>query len=78
MVFLTKLSAQTNVVTEIINKQFLDFKSIVKNKFYNWKSTVDGSLIKWNQIKELIVTFEKPFILNIKYNLASSDFIIIN
>lgn len=59
-------------------KSFLNFKPVVQDKTYNWKTAVDGSLIKWNQIKELMVTSEKPFILNIKYNLTSSNFITMN
>jgi hypothetical protein len=54
------------VVNEMANEELLNFKLIVEDKSYNWKFAVDGSLIKWNQIKELTVTSEKPFILNIK------------
>lgn len=73
-----KVTGNPYVVEEIANEEFLNFKSIVEVKTYNWKTAVDGSLIKWNQIKELMVTSEKPFILNIKYNLTSNNFITMN
>lgn len=73
-----KVTGNPYVIKEIANEEFLDFKPIVEDKSYNWKSADEGSIIKGNQIKEFMVTFEKPFILNIKYNLSSSDFFTIN
>lgn len=63
------------VVIKIAIEEFLDLKQKVEDKSNNWKPSVDGCLIKWNQIIEVMVPYEKPFILHIKYNLMSSDFI---
>lgn len=73
----TKITENLYIVTKIANEEFVDFKPIVKDKPYYFKSVVDGSLLKNNQIKELMVTFEKPFILIIKYDLLPNDFMII-
>lgn len=73
-----KVTGKPYLVTEVSNEDFLNFKGIVEDKSYNWTKTVDGCQIRWSCIKEIMVTFDKPFILSIKYNLTSPDFIIID
>jgi len=48
-------------VIEVSNEIFLDFKPLVDDKLCNWKTGRDGSNIKWNTIREIAATFEKPF-----------------
>jgi len=60
-------------VKEVSNKDFLDFKHIVNNSEYNWKLASNGLLVKWSCVKEIMVTFECPFQLSIKYNLNITD-----
>lgn len=43
-----------------------------------FKTSCDGDKIIWNKVKEVTVSFEKPFELSIKYNLNSPDFIQMN
>jgi len=57
------------------NTEFLDFKPLVEENRNNFKTTCDGDLIRWNNMKEIKVSFETPFELNIKYDLNSPDFI---
>jgi len=73
-----KVIGKPYTVIEVSNDEFLDFKPLVNDKKYNWKTSFDGSKILWNGIKEISVTFENPFEINIKYNLSASDFIKIN
>lgn len=60
------------------NAEFLDFKPLVEEKRFNFKTTCDGDLIKWNNLKEIKVSFESPFELYIKYDFNSPTFIKIN
>lgn len=61
------------------NQDFLDFKPLVENPGLNWKTSTDNNIIKWNNVKVISTSFEKPFILNINYRLdADSNFITLN
>lgn len=75
---LEQVTGKPYTVIEISNEDFLDFKPLVDDKLSNWKTGRDGSNIKWNTIREIVVTFEKPFELYIKYDSSASDFVEIN
>lgn len=67
------------IVFEMCNQDFLDFKPLVDNPGLNWKMSTDNDIIKWNNVKVVSASFEKPFILNINYSLdADSNFISLN
>lgn len=73
-----KVTGITYKVFEVANAEFLDFKPLVEEKRFNFKTTCDGDQIRWNNIKEIKVSFESPFEFNIKYDFNSPDFININ
>ncbi|KAE9524431.1 hypothetical protein AGLY_015152 [Aphis glycines] len=73
-----KVKGEPYTVFEMSYNDFLDFKPLVENKIFNWKNSDDKTLIKWNNIKEVSVNFELPHVIQIKYNLSSTDFIQIN
>jgi len=56
-------------------KTFWISNPLVDDKLCNWKTGRAGSNIKWNTIREIAVTFEKPFELYIKYDLSASNFV---
>lgn len=73
-----KVTGKPYTVFEVGNAEFLDLKSLVEEKRFSFKTSYDGELIKWNNIKEIKVSFENPFELNIKYDFNSTDFFKIN
>jgi len=50
------------IVFEMCNQDFLDFKPLVDNPGLNWKMSTDNNIIKWNNVKVVSTSFEKPFI----------------
>jgi len=70
-----KVTGKPYTVIELSNEDFLDFKPLVDDKLCNWTTAHDGTKIKWNTIREITVTFEKPFEICLKYDLSASDFV---
>jgi len=61
-----KLKKNLYVVYELSNEDFLNFKPLVENKELNWKLSTEKEIIKWNNIKEIMVSYKSPFISNIQ------------
>lgn len=69
-----KLNKNLYVVYEMSNEDFLNFKPLVENKELNWKNSTTKEIIKWNNIKEIMVSYKTPFILKIKYDYNAMHF----
>lgn len=78
LVRFAKLNKNLYVVYELSNEDFLNFKPLVENKELNWKTSTTKEIIKWNNIKEIMVSYKSPFILKIKYEYCATDFITID
>lgn len=64
-----KIYGNPYLVYELSYEDFLDFKPLVENSEFNWKTSTDKQIIKWNSVKQITVSYETPFTLNINYNL---------
>lgn len=70
-----KVTNQPYLVIQMSNNEFLDFKCLVENEQFNWKISTNRDLIKWNDVKEISILHERPFLIEIKYDLSTMDFI---
>lgn len=62
----------------MFNEDFLNLKLLVENKGLNWKTSTTKEIIKWKNIKEMMVLYKSPFILKIKYEYYATDLVTID
>lgn len=69
-----KVTKQPYLVIQMSNNEFLDFKCLVENQQFNWKTSTNKNVIKCNHVKEVSILHERPFLIEIRYNLNTIDF----
>lgn len=65
-----KLHKKIYLVYEMSNEDIFNFKPMVETKDLKWKKSTDNDIIKWNKIKEISTSFERPFTIHFKYMIT--------